>query len=62
MSSPAGFLHDLGAVVATHLAEGFVAVHNRVVDDLRVGQQEAAVCCAKFVLIIHIMNVTLYIE
>lgn len=42
---PAGLLHDLGAVVAAHLAEGLVAVHDGVVHDLRVRQQEAAVCC-----------------
>lgn len=45
MDLPAGLLHDLGAVVATHLAERFVAVHDGVVHDLRVGQQETAVCC-----------------
>lgn len=41
--TPAGLLHNFGAIVAGDLAEGFVAVHDGEVDYLCVGQQEAAV-------------------
>lgn len=44
---PAGLLHHLGAVVAAHLAEGLVAVHDGVVHYLRVRQEETTVCCWK---------------
>lgn len=37
----------LRPVVAGDLAEGLVAVHDGEVDDLCVGQQEAAVCWNK---------------
>lgn len=39
-------LHHLGPVVAGDLAEALAAVDYRVVDYLRVGQQEAAISCS----------------
>lgn len=45
---PARLLHHFGAVVPAHLAERLVAIHDRIVDDLRVRQQEAAVCCGQY--------------
>lgn len=42
---PARLLHDLGPVVAADLAEGLIAVDDREIDDLCVGQKERAVRC-----------------
>lgn len=42
-ADPAGLLHHLSSVVAGCLAEGLVAVDDRVVDNLCVRQQEACV-------------------
>ena len=38
-------LHHLGPIVAGDFAKALAAVHNRVVDNLRIGQQETAVSC-----------------
>jgi len=40
---PARLLHDLGPVVAADLAEGLIAVDDREIDDLCVGQKKRAV-------------------
>ena len=39
----AALLHELALAVARQLGEALVAIHDRVVDDLRVGQQERIV-------------------
>lgn len=44
-AAAARLLHHLGPVVAGDLAEALAAVDDRVVDDLRIGQQETAVGC-----------------
>lgn len=39
-------LHHLGPIEAGDLAEGLAAVHDGEVDDLGVGQQQAAIGCS----------------
>jgi len=43
----AAAVHDLRPAVANHLREAVVAVHDRKLNDLRVGQQEVASCTNK---------------
>lgn len=37
---PARFLHNLGPIVATNFAKGFIAINNGKVDNLGIGQKE----------------------
>lgn len=43
-AATAALLHNLGSHVPAQFIEAFVAVHNRVVDNLSIRQNEAVVC------------------
>lgn len=44
-AAAARFLHHLGPIVAGYFAEALAAVHDGVIDDLRIGQEETAISC-----------------